>query len=445
MGRASSWALVAALAGFLFGFDTAVISGAEQAVQRVWSMSDAVHGLAISAALWGTVIGALMGGWPADRFGRKQTLIWIGVLYAVSAIGSALAWDPVSFMIFRLIGGVGVGASSVAAPAYIAEIAPREQRGRLVALFQFMIVLGILVAFASNWMLGGMGDSDWRWMLGAETLPAIAYLLATLFIPESPRWLCVNRDEVDKARTILAAINPATVDETLAAIRAEASEDARSISWGRFFDGHLRRPIMLAFLIAFFNQLSGINAIIYYAPRIFEMSGAAASTALLATVGIGVINLAFTFVGLALIDRAGRKALMYLGSVGYILSLSMTAYGFASGQFALVLPFIFAFIAAHAVGQGAVIWVYISEIFPSAARAKGQSLGAGTHWVFAAGLTLVMPAVLASVSPVTIFLTFAGMMVLQLLWVRFAMVETRGRALEDVAAQLVNSNRSSSS
>lgn len=441
MSKASSWALVAALAGFLFGFDTAVISGAEQAVQRVWSMSDAMHGLAISAALWGTVVGALLGGWPADRFGRKATLIGIGVLYALSAIGSALAWDPVSFMLFRLIGGVGVGASSVAAPAYIAEIAPRERRGRLVALFQFMIVFGILVAFASNWALGGLGENDWRWMLGAEVLPAVAYLGAAFAIPESPRWLLVNRGDEAGARAILTAINPATVDGTMAAIRGEAAEDERAMTWSRFFDGHLARPIRLAFLIAMFNQLSGINAIIYFAPRIFEMSGAGTSVALMATVGIGAINLAFTFVGLSLIDKAGRKFLMYLGSFGYIVSLAMVAYGFASGQFALILPFILAFIAAHAIGQGAVIWVYISEIFPSAARAKGQSLGAGTHWVFAAALTLVMPAVLASVPPVTIFLSFAGMMVLQLVWVRFAMVETRDRALEDIAAEMVRTPR----
>ena len=441
MGKSASWALVAALAGFLFGFDTAVISGAEQAVQRTWSMSDAMHGLAISAALWGTVIGALFGGWPLDRFGRKPTLVWIGVLYAVSAIGSALAWDPVSFMLFRLIGGLGVGASSVAAPAYIAEIAPREVRGRLVALFQTMIVLGILIAFLSNFLLGGIESEAWRWMLGAEVLPAIAYLLATFAIPESPRWLCVHRKAEDSARAILSRINPATVEETIAAIRAEAQHDQRTIGWSRFFDGHLKRPIMLAFLIAFFNQLSGINAIIYYAPRIFEISGAGSSVALLATVGVGVVNLVFTLVGLALIDKAGRKRLMYIGSVGYIVSLSATAYGFASGQLGIVLPFILAFIAAHAVGQGAVIWVYISEIFPSSARAKGQSLGAGTHWVFAATLTLIMPAVLSSVSPVAIFLFFAGMMILQLLWVGFAMVETRGRSLEDVAAELAVSTK----
>ena len=436
MGKASSWALVAALAGFLFGFDTAVISGAEQAVQREWAMSPALHGFAISSALWGTVVGALLGGWPMDRWGRRPTLIAIGVIYAVSAVGAAIAWDPWSFMAFRLLGGVGIGASSVAAPAYIAEIAPAARRGRLVALFQTMIVTGILVAFASNWLIGGSGEHDWRWMLGVVALPSLAYLAASLAIPESPRWLLIHAGREDEARRILTAINPATVDATLAAIRIEAAEDARSMSWRSFFDGHLRRPIALAFLIAMFNQLSGINAVIYFAPRIFELSGAGQSVALLATVGIGAINLVFTVIGMMLIDRAGRKPLMVIGSLGYILSLGMTAYGFASGQFALVLPFVLAFIAAHAIGQGAVIWVYISEIFPSAARAKGQSLGAGTHWVFAAALTLVMPIVLVEVPPVLIFGGFAVMMVLQLIWVALAMVETRGRALEDVAAEM---------
>lgn len=437
-GKASSWALFAALSGFLFGFDTAVISGAEQAIQHEWSMSAALHGLAISSALWGTVLGALCGGWPMDRWGRRATLIGIGVIYAVSAVGAALAWDPLSFMAFRFLGGIGIGASSVAAPAYIAEIAPTHTRGRLVALFQTMIVTGILVAFGSNWLIGGIEAGEaWRWMLGVVAIPSFAYLAASLAIPESPRWLLIRAGREDAARAVLSAIDPATVESTIAAIRTEAAEEARSISWGTFFNGHLRRPILLAFLIAMFNQLSGINAIIYFAPRIFEMSGAGASVALLATVGIGAINLVFTLLGLSLIDRAGRKFLMYLGSVGYIVSLGMTAYGFASGQFALVLPFILAFIAAHAIGQGAVIWVYISEIFPSSARAKGQSLGAGTHWVFAAALTLVMPEVLASVPPVAIFAGFAAMMVAQLIWVRFAMIETRDRPLEDIAAQMI--------
>lgn len=434
-GKVSSWALVAALSGLLFGFDTAVISGAEQAVQRVWSMSDALHGLAISSALWGTVVGALGGGWPMDRFGRKRTLVWIGVLYAISAVGAALAWDPLSFMAFRFIGGIAIGLSSVAAPAYIAEIAPPASRGRLVATFQAMIVAGILVAFASNWALGGVGDNDWRLMLGVVAIPSFAYLFASLFIPESPRWLA-TQGRREEALAVLGAIDPANAGATLAQIETEAAEEARAIDWRTFFDGHLKRPIALAFTIAMFNQLSGINAIIYFAPRIFELSGAGGSTALLATVGIGAINMLFTFIGVMLIDRAGRKALMYLGSVGYIVSLGMTAWGFASGQFALVLPFILAFIAAHAIGQGAVIWVYISEIFPSNARAKGQSLGAGTHWVFAAALTLVMPAILASVAPAIIFSVFAALMVLQLIWVRFAMIETRGRTLEDVASEM---------
>ena len=272
-------------------------------------------------------------------------------------------------------------------------------------------------------------------MLGVVALPAFAYLLASLLIPESPRWLAA-RGRREEALQVLSAIDPASAQATLSQIETEAAEEARTINWRTFFDGHLRRPIALAFVIAMFNQLSGINAIIYFAPRIFELSGAGESTALLATVGIGAINMIFTFVGVMLIDRAGRKALMYVGSGGYLVSLGMTAWGFASGQFALVLPFILAFIAAHAIGQGAVIWVYISEIFPSNARAKGQSLGAGTHWVFAAALTLVMPAILATVAPAAIFAVFAGLMLLQLLWVRTAMIETRGRTLEDVAFQL---------
>ncbi len=435
-GRSLTWALTAALAGFLFGFDTAVVSGAEQAVQAEWSMDDFTHGLAISAALWGTVLGALTAGGPSDRLGRKRTLFWIGVFYAVSAIGSALAWDPISFMAFRFIGGICVGASSVAAPAYIAEIAPREQRGRLVALFQTMIVIGILVAFLSNFLLGDMGPHAWRWMLGIQVVPAIAFLLATLTIPESPRWLLINRNDEAGARSVLAAINPATVDETIEAVTQEAAKDAGAVSWSQFFAGPYNRPIMLALMIAFFNQLSGINAIIYFAPRIFELSGAGASVAMLATVGIGAINLVFTLIGLSLIDRAGRKFLMYVGSFGYIISLGMTAYGFATGQFALVLPFILAFIAAHAIGQGAVIWVFISEIFPSAARAKGQSLGASAHWVLAAALTLVMPMMLASYAPETVFIFFTVMMVLQLVWVHFSMMETRNRSLEDIAGEM---------
>lgn len=429
------WSITAALAGFLFGFDTAVISGAEQAVQRVWQMDDTLHGLAISSALWGTVAGALTGSIPSDRFGRRPTLIGIGVLYAVSAIGSALAWDPYSFMFFRWIGGLGIGFSSVTTPAYISEIAPPERRGRLVALFQFNIVGGILAAFVSNWLLGGLGEHDWRYMLGVEVVPAVLYLVASGYIPESPRWLAVERGRVEEARAILRRSDAANADAVLEAVSAEQPR----IALREFFSGRFARPITLAFLIALFNQLSGINAIIYFAPRIFEMTGTGQGGALLASVGIGVTNLAFTFVGIALVDRMGRRALMLVGSIGYLVSLGAVAWGFATQHYGAVPAFIFLFIASHAIGQGTVIWVYISEIFPNAARARGQALGSATHWVMAAGLTLAMPVLLSSLAPATIFLVFFAMMVLQLLFVVFMMVETRGRSLESVSHALERS------
>lgn len=438
MGRDTTawlWSITAALAGFLFGFDTAVISGAEQAVQRVWQMDDTLHGLAISSALWGTVVGALAGSVPSDRYGRRPTLIGIGVLYAVSAVGSALAWDPISFMVFRFIGGLGIGMSSIATPAYISEIAPPEKRGRLVAMFQFNIVAGILAAFVSNWLLGGLGEHDWRYMLGAETLPAVLYLVAAGYIPESPRWLAMNRGKVEEARAILRQTDAANADAILAAISVEQPR----IPLSEFLSGRLARPIALAFLIALFNQLSGINAIIYFAPRIFEMAAMGQKGALLAGVGIGVTNLVFTFVGVGLIDRMGRRALMLIGSAGYLVSLGAVAWGFGTQHYAAVPVFIFLFIAAHAIGQGTVIWVYISEIFPNAARARGQALGSATHWVLAAALTLIMPVVLSSFAPATIFLAFFAMMVLQLLFVIFMMVETRGRSLESVAHDLERS------
>jgi sugar porter (SP) family MFS transporter len=423
------WSITAALAGFLFGFDTAVISGAEQAVQRVWAMSDVMHGLAISAALWGTVAGAVAGSIPSDRFGRRPTLVGIGVLYAVSALGSALAWDPVSFMAFRFMAGVGIGTSSVTTPVYISEIAPPEKRGRLVAMFQFNIVAGILCAYVSNWLLGGFGSNDWRLMLGVQALPAVLYLGAACLIPESPRWLATRRGRIEEARAILRQSDGQNADAVLAAVSVEQPR----VSLGEFYSRRFARPIALAFLIALFNQLSGINAIIYFAPRIFEMAGIELSGALLASVGIGVTNLVFTSVGVLLIDRTGRRALMVVGSIGYLVSLGMVAWGFAAGHYSLVPGFIFLFIAAHAIGQGTVIWVYISEIFPNAARARGQALGSATHWVMAAALTLVMPPLLARLAPATIFLSFFSMMVLQLVFVIFVMVETRGRSLESVA------------
>jgi MFS transporter, SP family, arabinose:H+ symporter len=430
-------AVVAAMGGFLFGFDTVVISGAEQTIQGLWNLSDGMHGLAMSIALWGTVLGALLGAWPSDRFGRQKTLLYIGVLYVVSAIGSALAPDPMTFMISRFIGGVAVGISTIAAPIYISEIAPAHLRGRLTGMFQFNIVLGILIAFASNAIISGMGDNAWRWMLGVEAFPAIAFTLFCLFIPESPRWLIARKNNREAARKTFALVQPElrgrALDEKVEEIAAMAHT---GVSKAPFFSRRLKIPIALAFLVAFFNQLSGINAVLYFAPRIFQLTGLEERAALLQSVGIGVTNLIFTFVGLWLIDRLGRRTLLYIGSFGYIASLGLVAWAFFTQNYAIVPLCIFAFIAAHAVGQGAVIWVFISEIFPNRHRAEGQALGSSTHWVFAALLTLFFPTMVTAFAPGFVFLFFCFMMVLQLVWVRLMVPETKGRPLEEIERDL---------
>ncbi len=430
------WSLTSALAGFLFGFDTVVISGAEQTIQKLWGLSAGLHGLAMGAALYGTVLGSLLGGWPADRFGRRATLLWIGGLYFISAVWSALATEVYSFSLARFIGGLGVGISTVAAPMYIAEIAPPAWRGRLAGMFQFNIVFGILVAFLSNALIARVGgDHAWRWMLGVEAFPALLYTLLCFGLPESPRWLLVRKGDLDRGRAVLRLIEPAaTADQLRAdadAILASAAQDGPR---GRFWTRRLRVPILLAILIAFFNQLSGINAVLYFAPRIFEWTGLGQQAALLQSVGIGLTNLVFTFVGLGLIDRLGRRTLLLIGSVGYILSLGLTAWAFATRTYAVVPPCIFAFIAAHAVGQGAVIWVFIAEIFPNRQRAEGQALGSFTHWFFAALLTTVFPKMAEALPPAAIFVCFT--MVLQLLWVKFLVPETRGVPLEAMQKRL---------
>lgn len=433
------WSVTVALGGFLFGLDTAVISGAEQAIQKLWSLNDFWHGTAVAMALYGTVFGAALGGWPSDALGRKRTLFWIGILYFVSALGSALATDVNTFMVFRFIGGLGVGASSVAAPLYISEISPAKSRGQLVAIFQFNIVLGILIAYVSNYALQGIGGEDaWRWMLGVVSIPSVAFIVFVLFVPESPRWLIVKRNEEVEARKVLAIINPGMVDESVAAIRASVHQELGT-KVERFFSRKYSWPILLAFLFALFNQVSGINAVIYYAPRIFKLAGQEASTALLSSAGIGLINLVFTLIGVTLIDRFGRKFLMYIGSIGYIISLSLIANAFFSENYAGITYFLFAFIAAHAIGQGAVIWVFISEIFPNQVRAAGQSFGSFTHWIFAALIANVFPLFAndSSSGTGTIFLFFTAMMVLQLLFVAFMMPETKGVSLEDMEKRIV--------
>lgn len=449
------YSVTAALAGFLFGFDTVVISGAEQQIQDLWQLSSLVHGLCLSSALWGTVLGALLGGIPTEKYGRRQTLIAIGALYFVSAIGSAVAPEQFVFMISRFIGGLGVGIATVAAPLYISEISPARLRGRLAGMFQFNIVFGILVAFVSNYFLGKYlaADIGWRWMLGIEAIPAAIYSILCLRISESPRWLILHGQRA-AGMEVFRKINPDMSERELNELAdsvTDSSGEKDSVS--KFFTSRLKVPILLAFFIAFFNQLSGINAILYFAPRIFEWTGLGSQAALLQSVGIGVTNLVFTFLGLYLIDRLGRRTLLYIGSYGYIVTLGLCAWAFSTENFAIVPACIFAFIGAHAIGQGAVIWVFISEIFPNKNRAAGQALGSFTHWFFAASLTLVFPMAVGgltatfpapegsatginSVVPTLIFGFFCFMMVLQLIWVKVMVPETKGVALEDMQSAL---------
>ena len=397
------WSVVVALAGFLFGFDTVVISGADKQLQQLWGSSDLFHGIVVmSMALWGTVLGALFGSFPTNILGRKKTLIWIGVLYLISAVGSGLAAGPYMFAFFRFLGGVGVGVSTIAAPAYVSEIAPAAKRGRLVALYQFNIVFGILIAYLSNYLLQDIGDNAWRWMLGVEAFPAFIYTILVLTVPESPRWLVIYKDKVQEAKRILERIFPHRDSERELdlIVRDHQSEDRRQ----SIFKKRYAFPLFLAFAIAFFNQFSGINAFLYYAPRIFQMSGMEESAALLSSVGIGIVNLIFTLVGVALIDRAGRKKLMYIGSVGYIVSLGLVTLAFQQSWQGMWVPiFFFIFIASHAIGQGAVIWVFISEIFPNHLRAKGQSFGSSVHWVLAALIPSFLPFLFDNIGAPLVF------------------------------------------
>ena len=520
-------AVTAALAGLLFGFDTIVISGAEQKIQSLWRLSGVMHGLCMSAALWGTVLGALLGGWPTERFGRRKTLLWIGVLYFVSAVGSGIAPEKFFFMIARFIGGLGVGIATVAAPLYISEISPPGMRGRLAGMFQFNIVFGILLAFVSNYLIGRSLDEAvaWRWMLGVEAIPALLYTILCFGIPESPRWLIVHGGQRQAGAEVFRKINPtlpeSEINDLVDSVAASVGDRATA---ARFWTARLKVPILLAIMIAAFNQLSGINAILYFAPRLLGLAGV--DDPLSASIGIGVTNLIFTFVGLWLIDRAGRRSLLYIGSLGYIASLAVCAFAFLtypafrvvsraidvestaramlemdrtatvmsdaeqdalrreyrqaqqsliaatareqySGTVAdipdpadpehvqalaaavkneastilgfkkfVVLLSIMAFIAAHAIGQGAVIWVFISEIFPNRNRAAGQALGSFTHWLFAASITLVFPAAIGAFDAGVLFAFFCVMMCLQLVWVKFLVPETKGVPLEEIQKKL---------
>lgn len=431
------WALIASLAGFLFGFDTVVISGADKKLQQLWNSSDAFHGTVVMGmALWGTVLGAIFGGIPTNKIGRKNTLLWIGILFLFSALGSAFANDPYVFAAFRFIGGLGVGASTIAAPAYISEIAPAKDRGRLVAFYQFNIVLGILMAFLSNYLLNDVGENSWRWMMGVQAIPSIIYVLLIISIPKSPRWL-LSKFKNEEARKVLQIMGQEADYENMKK-EIEIDNNNASLANDTIFLKKYRTPLVLAFLMAFFNQLSGINAFLYYSSRIFQEAGLGESTALLSSIGIGVVNLIFTLLGVFLIDKLGRKILMYIGSIGYIVSLSLVAMAFFFQWGGIAVPvFLFLFIAAHAIGQGAVIWVFISEIFPNHLRASGQSFGSTTHWVLAAIIPSLIPFLFSTVGPGVVFLFFAVMMVFQLLFVAFMMPETKGISLEELSKKLI--------
>jgi sugar porter (SP) family MFS transporter len=435
------WSIVVALAGFLFGFDTVVISGADKQLQLLWNTSDLFHGMVVmSMALWGTVIGAIFGSIPTNLLGRKKTLILIGILFFAASIGTALANGPYIFAFFRFLGGLGIGASTIAAPTYVSEIAPAKKRGRLVALYQFNIVFGILMAFTSNYFLRGVGDNAWRWMLGVQVFPALIYTIWVMGVPESPRWILEYKNDKPKAMKIMKQINPGSnVEEELASIENEKLHETTNES---IFNKKYRTPLLLAFFIAFFNQTSGINAFLYYAPRIFELAGLAKSASFLSSIGIGIINLIFTLIGISLIDKYGRKTLMYIGSLGYIISLGLVSLAFFMGWKGMFVPvFFFIFIAAHAIGQGSVIWVFISELFPNKLRAAGQSFGSSVHWILAALIPSFIPFLFKEIGTTTVFTFFCLMMVCQLVWVIFKMPETKGQTLEDLAHGLSNESK----
>ena len=433
-----TWSLVIALGGFLFGFDTAVISGAEQSIQSYWGLSALQHGLTVSIALIGTVIGALTGAIPSDRFGRKRTLYIIAILYLLSSLGTSLSVNWYAFLIFRFLGGIGVGASSVTAPIYISEIAPASRRGKLVGLFQFNVVFGIVVSYLSNYLIGQSTDHNWRLMLGIQAIPSAIFFVLLRWIPESPRWLILHKDNTEAARTILLQIDPVNGNETLKDIQAAVETDRHKPASEALFTRRYRTPVMLAILFAIFNQVSGINAIIYYSPRIFEMTGLGKSSALLSTAGIGIVNFAFTLLAMNIIDRIGRRTLMLIGSFGLIATLGMVAWSFYFASFNgwMVPVFLFIYIAFFAFSQGAVIWVFISEIFPNPVRAKGQTLGSATHWVMAAIIAFSFPYLAERAGGGNTFLFFCVMMCVQLVFVWRMMPETKGKSLEQIEYSL---------
>jgi sugar porter (SP) family MFS transporter len=458
-------ALVAALGGLLFGFDTIVISGTTDTLTKVFHLSDFWLGFTVASALIGTIVGSVAAGRPSDAFGRRAVLGAIALLYVASAIGCALAWDWYSLLFFRFVGGLGIGGASVVSPMYIAEISPARLRGRLVAVQQFNIVLGCLLAFLSNYVISqaNLGGAEWRWMLGIVVLPAALFFFLLFFVPNSPRWL-VAKGRIDEAQRVFARLGTDAdggVDQEIEAIQASLALDYHRVE-EPFFRRQYRKPILLAVAIAMFNQLSGVNALWYYAPAIFRMAGASQRAAMLQPVILGLVNLVVTMLALMLIDRIGRRKLMLAGSIGYIVSLGAAAWAFYAyhGAFTdamnaitakteipsqvaaaaatggmVVMASLVVFVVAHAFGQGTVIWVFISEIFPNRVRARGQALGSFTHWILAAAISWTFP-IIAARSGGHAFAFYCAMTVLQLLWVLWLMPETKGVPLEEIQKKL---------
>lgn len=430
--------IVAALGGFLFGFDTAVISGVETTIQTLWSLDKVEHGFTVASALLGTVIGSVIAGRPAEAYGRKKVLQGIGLLYLVTSLGAALTSSWPLFIVFRLLGGIGVGASSVVGPMYISEISPAHRRGRLVALFQFNVVSGILIAFISNYFLYGISEDSWRWMLGVQAIPSLFFFSMVFVVPESPRWL-MKKMRVDEAKIVLQSIGEPDVNGAIASIQQSLQKE-QGVSHENLFSHAYRQPIVFAMGLAMFNQLSGINAIMYYAPRIFEMTGLAKDTALLQSVSIGMTNMVFTLLAISVIDKFGRRTLLMIGSVGMVFCLGMVAKTFYSQDFGSywVMVYLIGFIAFFAFSQGAVIWVFISEIFPNTVRAKGQALGSFTHWIMAAIISWTFPifAQSSKMGGAYAFTLFSLMMFLQFFFAWKILPETKGKSLEQIQGEV---------
>jgi len=426
--------MVAALGGFLFGFETAVISGAEKTIQGLWQLSSGWQGFTVASSLIGTVIGSLITGMPAQRYGRKKVLTAIAILYLLSAIGCALTPVWLLFITFRFIGGLAVGASSVVGPMYISEVAPAKIRGRLAGSFQLMIVAGIFTAYLTNFFFVDFGDSGWRWMLGIMVIPSALFAILVRMIPESPRWLILNnRDEEAKA-IFMRTGEP----HAASIVKEEHLLQAGGIK-ENLFNGKYGKPILYAVLLAMFNQLSGINAILYYAPRIFEMAGFDKADSYLQPVYIGAANLLFTMLAMTVIDKFGRKTLLLIGCVGLVVFLSLTAHAFSGAAIGKnVLFYLLGYIAFFAFSQGAVLWVFVSEIFPNSVRSQGSSLGSFTHWIMAAIISWTFPIIVAG-SPnggFYSFIFYAVMMVVAFLFIWKLMPETKGRSLEQIQKEL---------